>query len=218
MQICRIKSLQDNKVAVGYGSDGTSIANSIGMPIEKAKAMVANLLKGMPGMAAYKKKTVRFLKKNGYIVINEYTGHRIYWPEWAVWKAENDQFDDAFWYEYYAVHKGTGDAVDERVKRNKALGHDWFNKNVLNYPIQGGSAIVLKQAAADLFKWVVDNGYFGKILFCVFVHDEICIECPESIADTFGKVLVRIMQNAAGKYYKKLPIPAEATCGKFWIH
>lgn len=218
MQICRIKSLQDNKVAVGYGSDGTSIAATVGMPIEKAKEMVANLLKGMPGMAKYKKKAIRFLKKNGYIVINSYTGHRIYWPEWAVWKAENDQFDDAFWYEYYAVHKGTGDAVDERVKRNKALGHDWFNKNVLNYPIQGGSAIVLKQAAADLFKWVVDNGYFGKILFCVLVHDEVDVECPAEISDMVAKKMQSIMEKAAAKYYKKLPIPAEATCGKFWIH
>lgn len=204
--------------AVNYGSNGASIANTIGMSVEKAMDMVQGIIKGMPGMAKYKKKAIRFLKKNGYIVINSYTGHRIYWPEWAVWKAENDQFDDAFWYEYYAVHKGTGDAVDERVKRNKALGHDWFNKNVLNYPIQGGSAIVLKQAVADLFKWVVDNGYFGKILFCVLVHDEVDVECPAEISDMVAKKMQSIMEKAAAKYYKKLPIPAEATCGKFWIH
>ena len=52
-------------MAVGYGSDGTSIASAIGMPIEKAKEMVSNLLKGMPGMAAYKKK-VLFPPKKSY--------------------------------------------------------------------------------------------------------------------------------------------------------
>ena len=79
--------------------------------------------------------------------------------------------DRSFWEDYKIYHKGTGDDVCKRVKRHMKRSGDWFNKNVLNYPIQGGSAIVLKQAASDFFKWVVDKGYFGKVLFCVFVHD-----------------------------------------------
>ena len=172
----------------------------------------------MPGMAAFKKKAAKFVKEHGYIVINQATGHRVYWPEWAEWKAEEDRYDRHFWEEYKLYHKGTDDEVAQRVRKHIAQGHDWFEKNVLNYPIQGGSAIVLKQAAADLFKWVVKHGYFGKILFCVFVHDEICVECPIGISKSFSKVLVKIMESAANKYYKKLPIPADAELGQFWIH
>ncbi len=157
--------------AVSYGSNGSSIAAAIGMPREKAMDMVAGIVKGMPGMAKFKKKTVDFLKKHGYIIINETTGHRVYWPEWAEWKAVADRFDNEFWQTYKQVHQGTNDDVCRMVKKNLSLSHDWFEKNVLNYPIQGGSAVVLKQAAADLFDWVVKHGYFGKILFCVFVHD-----------------------------------------------
>lgn len=204
--------------AVGYGSDGTAIAATIGMPIDKAKQMVSNLLKGMPGMAAFKKRTTKFLKEHGYIVINEQTGHRIYWPEWAKWKAQQDKMDKSFWNEYNARHRGTGDRVCEMVAKHKSIAHDWFEKNVLNYPIQGGSAIVLKQAAADLFDWVVDHGYFKTILFCVFVHDEICAECPSEMADSFSNTIERIMANASAKFYHKLPIPSEASAGDHWIH
>lgn len=204
--------------ACNYGSDGTSIATTIGMPVEKARAMVQGILKGMPGMANYKKITAKFLRDHGYIVLNPITGHRVYWPEWANWKATEDRFDRQFWEDYKLYHKGTDDSVAQMVKKHMSQGHDWFEKNVLNYPIQGGSAIILKQAAGDLFEWVVKNGYFGKILFCVFVHDEIDCECPKEISEMFSKQLEQIMEKAAAKYYKRLPIPAECSVDDHWVH
>ena len=204
--------------AVSYGSNGSSIADNIGMPREKAMDMVAGILKGMPGMAKFKKNEIKFLKKNGYIVINPITGHRIYWPEWSQWKSVEDTLDKDFWDEFNAVHKGTGDSVCAMLARHNNLSKDWFDKNVLNYPIQGGSAIVLKQAAADLFDWVVKKGYFGIVLFCVFVHDEIDVECPQSMEKEVCNAMETIMEKASGKYYKKLKIPAEATINTFWEH
>lgn len=204
--------------AIGYGSDGSAIAKSIGMSVEKAKSMVQGILKGMPGMASYKKNAAKFVKEHGYIIINPTTGHRVYWPEWASWKATEDRFDRNFWDDYKVYHKGTNDSVCKMVRNHMKDGHDWFEKNVLNYPIQGGSAVVLKQAAADLFEWIVKNGYFNKILFCVLVHDEIDCECPEELSDMFSKVIVKIMENAAGKYYHRLKVPAECSIGDHWIH
>lgn len=204
--------------AIGYGSDGSAIAKSIGMSVDKAKSMVQGILKGMPGMASFKKKAARFVKEHGYIIINHKTGHRVYWPEWAQWKTVEDSFDRDFWNNYALYHQHTGDEVCQKVKKHKGEFHNWSEKNVLNYPIQGGSAIVLKHAAGDLFRWVVKNGYFGKILFCVFVHDEIDCECPSEIAESFSKKLQEIMENAAGVYYKRLKIPAEASLGDHWIH
>ena len=204
--------------AVNYGSNGASIATSVGMSVEKAMEMVQGIIKGMPGMSSFKRKTGKFLKEHGYIIINPYTGHRVYWPEWAEWKATEDRFDSKFWEDYRLYHKGTGDETAQMVKKHMSQGHDWFEKNILNYPIQGGSAIVLKQAAADLFKWIVDNGYFGKILFCVFVHDEIDAECPQELSKDFSKVMESIMEKAAAKYYKRLPIPAETSVNSYWVH
>ena len=204
--------------AVGYGSDGTSIATSIGLPVDKARSMVAGILKGMPGMMSFKKKAGKFLREHGYIIINNTTGHRIYWPEWATWKATEERFDTQFWNDYRMYHKDTGDEVAQMVRKHISAGHDWFEKNVLNYPIQGGSAIVMKQAAADLFEWVVKNNLFGKVKFCVFVHDELDCECPKDLSDTFPKVLQSIMEKAASKYYKRLKVPADVDISNHWVH
>ena len=203
---------------LSYGGNGSETAKKLGIDPQIAMNNVANVLKEMPGMMASKKKTIRFLKKNGYIVINEITGHRIYWPEWSQWKAEEDRMDRAFWNDYMAYHKGTDDEICHMVRRHNERSKDWFAKNVLNYPIQGGSAIMTKQAAGDLFRWIVRNGYFGKILFCVIVHDEIDCECPKELADMFSKKIEQIMEKAAARYYHKINIPASCECGKFWIH
>ena len=40
---------------------------------------------------------------------------------------------------------------------------------------------------------------------------------PEDL-DQFPTFLEAIMQNAASKYCKSLPIPAEAAVGNHWIH
>ena len=205
-------------MAVAYGSNGASIATNIGMSVEKAMSMVQGILNGMKGMSSYKKKTVKFLKEHGYIVIHPLTGHRIYWPQWSEWKSEEDRMDREFWNNYAAYHKGTGDEVNRFVIRHNKKSHDWFEKNVLNYPIQGGSALVLKQAGSEFFKWVISRGYFGKVLFCVFVHDELNVECPKDIADEVSSNLKSIMEKSAGLFCKKIKIPAEVSAGDHWIH
>ena len=203
---------------LGYGGKGTETAKKLGLDPKTVMENVANIQKTMTGMSAFKKKAGKFLKEHGYIVINQTTGHRVYWPEWSEWKSVEDRFDRHFWDEYRMYHKGTEDSVAQMVRKHMSAGNDWFEKNVLNYPIQGGSAVVLKQAAADLYQWVIENGYFNKILFCVFVHDEICVECPEELQDTFPITLETIMKNAAALYYHRLEIPAEANINSYWEH
>lgn len=75
----------------------------------------------------------------------------------------------------------------------------------------------MKSAMTQLFNWIVDNGYFGIIHICCSVHDELCCDFPEEIKE-FPKILEDIMENAAAKYCKSLPIPAEASIGSYWIH
>jgi len=201
-----------------YGGKGYTSAAKLGLDTQTVLNSMAQLQKVMKGMAAYKKKAAKFVKEHGYIVINEQTGHRIYWPEWSAWRAVEDTFDSNFWEDFRIYHQGTGDEVCQKVAQHRKDGEDWLEKNVLNYPIQGGSAIVLKQAAADLFEWVVRNNLFNKVLFCVFVHDEIDCECPEPIAGIVTKKVEQIMERAAGRFYKRLPIPSEGAVNTYWVH
>ena len=41
---------------------------------------------------------------------------------------------------------------------------------------------------------------------------------PEELKDTYPKIVEDIMEKAAAKYYHKLPIPAVAEVGQYWIH
>jgi DNA polymerase I-like protein with 3'-5' exonuclease and polymerase domains len=78
--------------------------------------------------------------------------------------------------------------------------------------------VVLKEAATALYKWVIDNGYWGKVLFVNFTHDEINSEFPKELKDIYPQLVAKTMQEAAAKYYHKLPIPAEPEVELFWKH
>ena len=88
---------------------------------------------------------------------------------------------------------------------------------VRNAPTQGTGACILKTALTELFDWIVNNGYFGKIHICVAVHDEINCDFPSEIQE-FPAVLKEIMEKASAKFCSSLDIPAEPSVGTHWIH
>ena len=114
-------------------------------------------------------------------------------------------------------HKGTDSEVANMIKKHfKAASK--YDRLALNIPTQGGGAVVIKDAAIQLFNWIVDNNYFNKILIVNITHDEINSECPKELENTYPKMVADIMEKAAAKYYTKLAFPAEASVGTHWIH
>ena len=75
----------------------------------------------------------------------------------------------------------------------------------------------MKEAIAQLFNYIVLNNYFNKIHLCCCVHDEIVCDFPKEL-DTFPSILETTMEQAAAKYCKSLPIPAEASVDTCWRH
>lgn len=211
----KVKSIE---FAVQFGSDGTAVAPQLKVSVEEARQLVINLLNGMTGLKAFKDKWSEFVLQKGYVPILNETGHRGYWFDWEHWKKVQKSYNSAFWDDYKLYHKGTGDDVALAVKEHFKAKSKWCDRMTLNLPTQGGGAIVLKEAMIKLYNWVVDNGYFGKILFCNFTHDECNTEFPEELKDTYPKLVAQFMEEAAAKYYHKLPIPAVPEVGKYWIH
>lgn len=78
-------------------------------------------------------------------------------------------------------------------------------------------AIILKDSQIEVFKWVVDNGYFGKILLNNLTHDEANWEFPKEV-ELFPSILQNKMESSAFKYCKSLPIPAEPEVDTCWKH
>lgn len=211
----KVKSIE---FAVQFGSDGTAVAPQLKIPVEEARQLVINLMNGMTGLKSFKEKWSKFVLNNGYMIILPQTGHKAYWHDWEHWKEVQASFDSEFWEDYRLNHKGTNDEVCQMVKKHFQAKSKWCDRMSLNLPTQGGGAVVLKEAATALYRWIIENGYWGKILFVNFTHDEINTEFPEELKDTYPQVVAKIMKDAAAKYYHKLPIPAEPAVGDHWIH
>ena len=67
----------------------------------------------------------------------------------------------------------------------------------------------------------IGNGisFSEKVRNCRHQHsnDELNCDYPQEV-ESFPKVLKAIMENAAAKYCKSLPIPAVPEVGDHWIH
>lgn len=209
----KVKSVE---FAVQFGSDGTAVAPQLGISVEEARQLVNNLLKGMTGLANFKSSGSKKVRTLGYVEAHPLTGHKCYWWDHEKWLNRQKSFTSAFWDEYKAKHKGTGDDVAKEVKEHFQAASKW-DRMALNIPTQGGGAIVLKEAVIRLFNYIVDNGYFNKILLVNLTHDEINTEFPKDFTE-WPNIVSKTMEEAAAKYYTKLPIPAESSVGTCWIH
>lgn len=205
-----------NNCSQQFGGSEFAIQGSLGCSIEEARAFKEAYDKGFSGIAKFKERGSKFVREHGYIEICKATGHRMYWWDWTKWKEVQKSFTSEFWEEYKRKHKGTGDLICQEVKEHFQAASKW-DRMALNGPTQGTGIIILKTAATNLYKWIIDNNLFGKVKFCAFVHDEILAEYPKEVSN-FPKVLENEMFKAAAIYCKSVPIPAEAEVSDHWVH
>lgn len=202
--------------ALNFGGGVHAIMQAIQCTEEVAQTITKNYEEGFVGTTAFAKEGSKFTRKNGYVLINPITGHKMYWWDHDVWLERQKKFTQAFWQDYRDNHKGTNDEVAQEVRMHFQAASK-YDRMVRNSPTQGTAAIILKEACINLFKWIVDNNQFNKVKICVLVHDEINIEFPETLTDC-PTVLKQIMEDAADKYCKSLPIPATLSIEKYWKH
>jgi len=124
---------------------------------------------------------------------------------------------------YFDFYKGV-DEWQQRIKQNSInetrtiLGRrrSWINKpkvtELLNSPIQGTGADIIKEALVMLMKEIENTDY--KIVGCV--HDEIIMEVPESIAEGAATILTCTMEQAGSKYLKSIPVVMDVRKADNW--
>lgn len=214
-------------MAVQFGSDGTAVAPQLGIPVKEARQLVNNLLKGMTGLANFKSEGSKKVRKLGYVEAHPLTGHKCYWWDHTKWLERQKSFTSEFWDNYRIIKERWEDSGPHSfweplpkelldVKEHFQAASKW-DRMSLNIPTQGGGAIVLKEASIRLFNWILDNGYFGRILLVNLTHDEINSEFPKECSE-WPNIVSKTMEEAAAKYYNKLPIPAEAEVSTCWVH
>lgn len=173
-------AVKSAEFAYTFSASAETIAKTANIPLQKAQDMVAKLDKFFYGLTAFKKKAAEEVKRDGYIVICPETGHRLYWWDHDKWLARQKTFTSEFWDTYRDIK--TRRAKNEYVSpdeiellqdvRQHFQAADKYSKLGLNSRTQGRGAIIFKVAGTRLFDWVIEHNAFGKIKFCVGVHDK----------------------------------------------
>lgn len=210
------KAVKAVEFAYMFGAAAHTISQAANCSEEQAQAYIDALDKEFTGVSSFAKKGSKFVREHGYILICPYTGHKMYWWDWKEWKERQASFTQEFWENYRLHHKGTGDSVALMVREHfQAAGK--YDRMARNSVTQGTGAIIMKEAITQLFRWILENNYFGIIHLCCCVHDEIVCDFPKEL-DFFPKKLEHIMESAAAEYCRTLPIPAEASVDTHWVH
>ncbi len=91
-------------------------------------------------------------------------------------------------------------------------------KQSINYRIQATGALCFKMASIRFFNWLIENKLLFIVKYCIPVHDEINIECPEELVDKVDKALAECMESSGAIFCKKVKMPSDASIGDYWIH
>ena len=210
------KAVKAVEFAYMFGAAAPTIAQSANCSVEQAQEYIDRLDKGFTGISRFAREGSKFVRKNGYVLINKYTGHKMYWWDHDKWLERQKSFTSEFWDEYKAYHKGTTSRIALEVREHFQAASKW-DRMARNAPTQGSGACITKLACTNFFNWIIDNGLFDKVKIVAIVHDEVCIEYPEELEDTY-KMLEYHMEEASKAYCKFSKIPAKAEVGNHWIH
>ena len=210
------KAVKAVEFAYMFGAAAPTIAQSANCSVEQAQEYIDRLDKGFTGISRFAREGSKFVRKNGYVLINKYTGHKMYWWDHDKWLERQKSFTSEFWDEYKAYHKGTTSRVALEVREHFQAASKW-DRMARNAPTQGSGACITKLACTNFFNWIIDNGLFDKVKIVAIVHDEVCIEYPKELEDTY-KMLEYHMEEASKAYCKFSKIPAKAEVGNHWIH
>ena len=116
--------------------------------------------------------------------------------------------------------KSLASSVQREAKTNKVKSLDGRMLNVrsahaaLNTKLQGGGAIIMKQALVNLSQALDKAGIF--YYFVANVHDEWQIECKEKDAHTVGKLGVKAIQDVTEQLNLNCPLDGEYNIGMNW--
>ena len=190
-----------------FGGGAGAVADALGCSREEANKFVKAYADGFKGITEFKKKGSAFVRKYGYVLICEHTGHKLYWEDFKKWREIEDLPEYIYKREYSS----------EERKEHEGAAAKW-DRMALNAPTQGSGIAILKLSMTLFFKWLCNEGYFNKVLLCNLIHDEAVIEYPEELKDIVVPKLKEYMEKGASVLCKKLPIPCVPETGLHWIH
>lgn len=87
--------------AINYGGDYNTISKNDGIPVEEAKEIYDNFMKGFPGIKRYQDYCRAAVMRDGYILLNPLTGHRAHIYDAEELKETHNKIQEPGFWEYY---------------------------------------------------------------------------------------------------------------------
>lgn len=137
------KKAKSPEFLIQFGGSAFGLATQLAIPEEEAQKYVDSYYNKFKGIAAFKKKGSEFVRRNGYVLMCKYTGHKMYWWDHKDWLERENSHTKAFWEEYRQKHKGTGDAIAQEVSMHFKAASKW-DRMALNAPTQGELVALFK--------------------------------------------------------------------------
>ena len=204
---------------INYGGNGLTISQNLSLPPEEGNSIYDAYMQGFKGLKRYQDFCRRDVMQKGFILLSPITGHKAYIYDFDKLQQHKEEMNSPGFWDAYRADKALG-VSSERVElvrhffRRKANSE----KQSINYRIQGCGALCFKFASIKFYNYLLDNNLLFKVKYTIPVHDEINVECPEELADTISKELVRCMKSAGDIFCKIIRLEADVNIGKCWIH
>lgn len=206
--------------AINYGGNGATIAGNLGVSLELGNAVYDAYFKAFPKLKDYFSKCEESALKNGYILFNSVSGRKSYIDFFSRFQEMGEKLNSRFW-NRYREEREKDSAEFKKMKLQVSKYYKWksmISKRSLNYPIQGTSADITKEACSLFFSKLRKLNLLGLVKIVNIVHDEIVIECPLDVEELMAHILKECMEKAGERYCKTVKLTAEPVITNHWTH
>lgn len=75
-----------------------------------------------------------------------------------------------------------------------------------------------KLFSIKFYNYLKKHGLLFKVKYCIPVHDEANLECPEEMAEEIAAILTRCMEEGAKPFCTRIPLGADYSIQDHWVH
>lgn len=211
--------------AVPYGAGPFTLKEQLNSSEEEAQEIIDLYYETFPGVKAFFDAVGKEDFKRGWIEIDKITKRRYFYPKWQEMLDARDEVYKILPDNYNTLPAEQKQAIKLKYKpKTSPLWKKFFTlrgelqRKSQNYRIQGESGSITKLAAILLRREIIAKNLQDSVFIINLVHDEVIVECVESLAE-YGAKLTEDKMVEAGAYWCKLvPLKAKATITSFWEH
>lgn len=193
---------QTGKIMVlklNYGGAAYTVKDDLGVDEVEAQKFVNAVLEAFPVKTKYQEEIKKFGVKYGYILIDNITGRKSWFPEW----------------EEYKALKAKPNATKREFSRIKKLQGE-IERKCCNFPIQGESASMSKLAMVFAREEIKKQGLRDVMKLVNMVHDELIAEVKDEFVEQGARLLEDCMVRAANVFVKSIQIKARPSITQYW--